>query len=139
MPTYCSRPPTIPHHRSPRLWQLSGVVLLSSAYAIQEARQNLAVHRPNRLGEFEHLVGKLSLLDAPPTMTAAAGAAGLPEKDLPILLAAIGAKATHLLTVDKKHFGSLYGQTIDGVSGDDSRRLPAAAVRSKTNRQPGRG
>ena len=110
------------------LWQLSGVDLLCSAYAVQEARQNLAIHRPNRLGEFEHLVGKLSLLDAPLTMTAAAGAAGLPDKDLPILLGAIGAKATHLLTVDKKHFGSLYGQTLDGVlvttPGDYLRRRP---------------
>jgi bifunctional DNA-binding transcriptional regulator/antitoxin component of YhaV-PrlF toxin-antitoxin module len=44
-----------------------------------------------------------------------AGAAGLPDKDLPILLAATEAKATHLLTVDKKHFGFLYGETVDGV------------------------
>jgi len=99
----------------PRLWQLNGVVLLSSAYAVQEARQNLAMHRPNRLGELEHLVKKLCLVDALLSMTAAVSAAGLPEKDHPILLAAIGAKATHLLTVDKKHFGSLYGQTVEGV------------------------
>lgn len=27
----------------------------------------------------------------------------------------IVAKATHLLTVDKKHFGFMYGGTVDGV------------------------
>jgi len=39
----------------------------------------------------------------------------LPEKDRPILLAAIRAHATHLLTGDKQHFGPLYGQSISGV------------------------
>jgi uncharacterized protein len=98
-----------------RFWELSEVVLISSAYAVQEARQNLAFHRPNHLGELEHLVRKLDLVDAPPNTAAVAGAVGLPDKDLPILLAAIEAKATHLLTVDKKHFGFLYGETVDGV------------------------
>ena len=65
------------------------MVLLCSAYAVQEACQNLAMYRPNRLGELEHLVKKLYLVDAPLIMTAAVGAAGLPEKDLSILLAAI--------------------------------------------------
>ena len=78
-----------------RLWELSEVVLISSAYAVQEARQNLAVHRPNRLGELEHVVKKLYLIDAPPNTLVVAGVVGLPEKDLPILLAAIEAKATH--------------------------------------------
>ncbi len=35
--------------------------------------------------------------------------------DQPILLAAIGADATHLLTGDYAHFGKLYGSTIGGV------------------------
>jgi len=98
-----------------RLWEVSEVVLISSAYAVQEARQNLAFHRPNRLGELEHLVKKLYLVDASPNTTVVAGVVGLPEKDLPILPAAIEAKATHLLTVDKKHFGFLYGETVGGV------------------------
>lgn len=37
------------------------------------------------------------------------------KKDRPILLVAIQAQATHLLTGDKRHFGSLYGQCISGV------------------------
>jgi hypothetical protein len=39
----------------------------------------------------------------------------LPEKDSPILLAAIEAGATHLLTGDKKHFGKYFGQKVGGV------------------------
>ena len=39
----------------------------------------------------------------------------LPDKDRPILLAAITARATHLLTGDVQHFGPYFGQQIDGV------------------------
>jgi uncharacterized protein len=39
----------------------------------------------------------------------------LPDKDQPILQAAIVAGATHLLTGDLKHFGQYYGRTFSGV------------------------
>ena len=39
----------------------------------------------------------------------------LPEKDLPILLAAIDGEATHLLTGDWEHFGPYSRQEIAGV------------------------
>jgi predicted nucleic acid-binding protein len=39
----------------------------------------------------------------------------LPEKDRPVLAGAIQAKADHLVTGDKKHFGPLYGKTVRGV------------------------
>ncbi len=39
----------------------------------------------------------------------------VPYNDQPILLAAIGADATHLLTGDYAHFGKLYGSTIGVV------------------------
>jgi predicted nucleic acid-binding protein len=41
--------------------------------------------------------------------------AGLPSKDEPILAAAIASKADRLLTGDLKHFGHLYGRTLQGV------------------------
>ena len=39
----------------------------------------------------------------------------LPEKDQPILLAAISAGATHLLIGDFRHFGPYYEERIEGV------------------------
>ncbi len=39
----------------------------------------------------------------------------LPEKDRPVLLAAISVKANYLLTGDTIHFGEYFGQTIRGV------------------------
>jgi hypothetical protein len=40
----------------------------------------------------------------------------LPAKDAPILLAAIEARATHLLTGDIRHFGTLLGKKTAGIT-----------------------
>ena len=40
----------------------------------------------------------------------------LPDKDAPILLAAIEAKANYLLTGDFRHFGPYFGKRIEGVT-----------------------
>ena len=98
------------------LWTLDGVVLLSSTYAAEEARRNLdTTEQRQRLQELLKYVG---LSDARASSRSRAGieGSGLPEKDLPILEAAIGSQSTHLLTGDRKHFGNLYGAKISGVS-----------------------
>jgi len=97
------------------LWQLKKVLLFSSAYALEEARRNLALLRPDCSSSLQRLTAKVQLVDAPPLAKAPIEARGLPQKDLPILLAAIEVRATHLLTADKKHFGSLRGKTVQGV------------------------
>lgn len=97
-----------------RLWELPSTVLLSSSYAVAEAERNIAALRSERLSDLASLTKRLTLVAAA-RMPLPESASSLPEKDAPILLAAINAKATHLLTVDKKHFGPLCGQTIGGV------------------------
>jgi uncharacterized protein len=97
-----------------RLWRLNDVQLLSSAYAIEEARRNLAIDRSEAVPRFERLLESISTVDAPQGFQ-------LPEnirlepKDQPILLAAIQGKADFLLTGDVRHFGHLYGKRIAGV------------------------
>lgn len=39
----------------------------------------------------------------------------LAAKDTPILLAALAAGASHLLTGDRRHFGHLFGKSVGGV------------------------
>src|SRR5262245_4075391 len=96
------------------LWTLSGVTLLSSAYAIEEARRNL--HEPEQRLTLNELVAAIEVVDF---RTSAArtfpSRVRLPIKDRPILRAAIAGHATHLLTGDRKHFGCYFNQTIDGV------------------------
>ncbi|HXN93272.1 MAG TPA: hypothetical protein VN879_02140 [Candidatus Acidoferrales bacterium] len=39
----------------------------------------------------------------------------MPEKDRPILLAAMDARTTHLITGDLRHFGPYFGKKIGGI------------------------
>jgi predicted nucleic acid-binding protein len=100
--------------RLARLWALDDIELLSSAYAIQEARRNLALDRREALPRLKRLTSAVSTVDAPQGRK-------LPEyirvdpKDQPILLAAIHGKADYLLTGDARHFEHLYGKRIEGV------------------------
>jgi predicted nucleic acid-binding protein len=94
------------------LWELKQVLLCSSSYAVHEARKNLAFLRPDRVGVLETPIAKLLLVDSLPGAPVPPEASSLPAKDVPILLAAMEAGASHLLTVDKKHFGLLYGRPV---------------------------
>jgi predicted nucleic acid-binding protein len=96
------------------LWQRKGIRLLSSEYAVQEVKRNLA--GVACLKRLKRLVAAMEILPGYAAMAAdAPSAAHLPEKDRPILAAAIAARATHLLTGDRRHFGQWYGQRIGGV------------------------
>jgi uncharacterized protein len=92
-------------------WKLRNVALCSSCYAIEEAKLNLEEEPQRR--RLARLIPALQVFDArerelPPGIT-------LPQKDAPILLAAIEAHATHLITGDIRHFGPYFGKTVQGV------------------------
>jgi predicted nucleic acid-binding protein len=95
-----------------RLWDLPDVKLITSDYAAQEARRNLAAS--DQRERLESLIARVRLITAIPEVDLPESLE-LPDKDQPILLSAIGAHATHLLTADYAHFGKLYGSTIGGV------------------------
>jgi predicted nucleic acid-binding protein len=94
-----------------KLWKLNNVRLCTSRYALGEARINLP-EEDQRL-RLDDLSGLIHLFEA--------GQKALPqgifllEKDVPILLAAIEARATHLLTGDVRHFGLYLGKEIEGI------------------------
>ena len=93
------------------LWKQSGVELLTSAYAITEAERHLEGDQRVRLSEL--LKGVRIVPDAPmlelPKRTALRG------KDVPILAAAMSARATHLITGDRRDFGPYFGKRLGGV------------------------
>jgi uncharacterized protein len=94
-----------------KLWTLHNAALLTSAYALEEARTNLQEHpQRERLWDLMEQVKVVSAVhdDVLPKPIA------LPEKDRPMLLAAMGARASHLLTGDVTHFGAYYEKTIHG-------------------------
>ena len=103
-----------PGSRLCELWSLQGIELVISLYADEEARRNVRALCPGRIDGLEELLSGITLVsglvgaDLPNDI-------GLPDKDVPILLAAIGARCTHLLTGDVRHFGQLYGVAVHGV------------------------
>jgi len=97
-----------------KLWRLSGLELLSSSYAVEEARRNLSADRLEALTRRDELLRGVEVVEegeenAPP------GSVRIDPKDKPILLAAVRGNAGFLLTGDKRHFGHLYGHTVQGV------------------------
>lgn len=94
-----------------QLWRLKDAVLCSSRYALEEARINLATEdQRTRLTE---LAEALQLSEA--FIRELPRGVSLPDKDMPILLAAIEAGATHLLTGDMRHFGPYLGRKLAGL------------------------
>jgi predicted nucleic acid-binding protein len=94
-----------------RLWKLKSAVLCSSRYAVEEARFNLAEEKQHR--RLDALVSRLALFDT--RLSQHPHGISLPEKDVPILLAAIEARATHLVTGDLRHFGPYFGTRIENI------------------------
>lgn len=97
-----------------RLWTLDGVELLTSAYAIEEVRRNLAMDRPEALARLERFTKAIMTVDAPQGLKLPDGVQ-LDPKDQPILLAALHGHADYLLTGDARHFTHLFGKRIEGV------------------------
>ncbi len=97
-----------------RLWRLPRARLITSAYAAEEARRNLM--DPGQRRELEELLGSVEVVpNAAPTDHPLFLTMELADKDRPVLLAAIGVGATHLLTGDFRHFGPYYGKKMEGV------------------------
>ena len=96
-----------------RLWGLKDVELVTSAYAVAEARRNLDTTQQR--ADLTKLLAVMTVLAVPLGNFSFPPGIELPEKDSPILAAAIHARATYLLTGDFKDFGRYYGQTVEGV------------------------
>lgn len=90
--------------------------LSTSRLALEEARRNINHKRPERLAELEALMRQV-IVDREPAVEhlAAAAGYGLPDKDLPILAAALAQSADLLVTGDRRDFGHLYGRRIGNL------------------------
>lgn len=98
------------------LIEAAGHDLWADAYVIEEARRNLAAKSPDGLPVLAAIAarigigGLLASTAQMPNMTA------LPEKDRPVLAAAIHHRCDILVTGDRTHFGAFFGKTIQGVT-----------------------
>lgn len=90
--------------------------LCTSAYALDEARRNLALKAQAKLPDMERLFTLLTVVPEPsPEKVTWAQDLELPKKDAPIMAAAIACTADILVTGDRRDFGHLFGQNVEGV------------------------
>lgn len=92
-----------------------GHTLVADGYVMGEARRNLEAKFPAAMVDFEQVLEGVEASAHASRPLAAGIAPDLPEKDRPVLAAAILHQCHILLTGDKTHFGPFYGQTVEGV------------------------
>ncbi len=94
----------------------AGVPCLSSERAFAEAHRNLERKAPSSVPNLELISMLVSRVPEPGTAAiAAARAAGVVEKDAPVLGAALACGADWFVTGDQRHFGHLFGRQVEGV------------------------
>ncbi len=107
------------------LWSLEGIELVTSGLALEEARRNLSDQSSR--DRLETIADRMEVVATPrEAWEWGAEEVPLPENDRVLLATAVFVGATHFLTGDRRHFGKLYGQTVNGVQ-----VLPPAAYLKK--------
>lgn len=106
----------------------SGHECRADVYVIEEARRNLAAKSPEGLPVLEKLLKQIKIAGAHPHLSGSKALLALPEKDRPVLDAAIRLQCDALVTGDKTHFGRLYGKNIEGVAIHSPRSLAEALL-----------
>ena len=97
--------------------QAAGHGLVADEYVATEARRNVDGKAGNEAAAY--LQALLSRIEVSPVQYPAMAQADvlwLPEKDRPVLMAAMVLKCDVLVTGDRMHFGPGYGKVFDGVT-----------------------
>lgn len=98
------------------LCEEGGHELWADAYVFEEARRNLAAKTPAGLPVLAAMATRISIGGLIAGNSLLPDIRVLPEKDRPVLAAAIHHRCDILVTGDRTHFGPLYGTTIRGVT-----------------------
>ncbi len=93
----------------------SGHSLCVDAFVIEEAHRNLAAKAPGALPSLGPILEIMERLPTFPPDRDLLVAIPLPEKDQPVLAAAILGGCDVLITGDRTHFGPLFGNQFRGV------------------------
>lgn len=88
----------------------------ADSYVAEEARRNLAAKAPEGLRVLDALLARMHVAAANPHPATFEATLAIPEKDRPVLAAAIRLQCEALVTGDRTHFGAFYGKTLAGVT-----------------------
>jgi predicted nucleic acid-binding protein len=93
-----------------------GHSLVADGYVAVEAQRNIAAKATADAAAYlRALLSRIEVHSVQYISTPSAASNWLPEKDRPVLLAAIACKCDVLVTGDRTHFGAGYGKTFEGV------------------------
>ena len=92
-------------------------------YVVIEARRNLAAKHPDALAALETLLRRTQVSPALSPGHELKLVSWLPEKDRPVLAAAMRLRCDALVTGDRTHFGAAYGRVFAGVAIHSPRSL----------------
>jgi uncharacterized protein len=95
----------------------------------EEARRNLAAKAPGDLAALEALLARINIAGVQRPETFPDAVLKLPEKDRPVLAAAMRLDCDALVTGDRRHFGAIYGKTLGGVTIHSPRSLAEMLLR----------
>lgn len=94
-----------------------GHVLAADTYVATEAHRNIAAKStPDAVAYLQALLSQIEVGAVRYNANTDSVADWLPEKDRPVLLAAIACHCDVLVTGDRTHFGPGYGQVFGGVT-----------------------
>ncbi|MDZ7792911.1 MAG: PIN domain-containing protein [Spirochaetia bacterium] len=90
--------------------------LVADRYVFEEALRNLTIQRAEAVPRLHVLVSVLTIVSTHISSSAIPPDVHLPDKDIPVLASAIEAGCDILMTGDSRHFGPLFGRSIEGLS-----------------------
>ncbi len=92
------------------------ITLLTTGYALEEARVNLERKAPQALLDLRGLLAGVTVLEEPPMQLVQQLASLVPDPhDVPVLAGAVSARANLLVTGNAKDFETLYRTQVHGV------------------------
>ena len=103
----------------------------ADGYVAEEARRNLAAKFPGGLTALDLLLSRIHVAAVHAPDAALEDTLPLPEKDRPVLAAAIRHGCQALVTGDRTHFGRLYGKTVHGVTIHSPLSLAEALLKTR--------
>ena len=111
------------------LLQEAGHECHANTFVVEEARRNLALKAPGSLPVLDRLLDRIHVAQVTANPVEFDVVRSLPEKDRPVLAAAMQLDCEALVTGDRKHFGALYGKTLGGVKIHSPRSLAEAVLK----------
>ena len=99
-----------------RLAAVGKCALCTSAFTHEEAVRNIRNKAPEKLADLTVLMKQVDILSEPhPQWVIRVAQLPLSGKDAPVLAAALQGKVDIFVTGDRRDFGHLFGQVLEGV------------------------